>query len=249
MKVLGIIPARFGSTRFPGKPLAKIHGVTMIERVYRRAKLATSLNDVIVATDDQRIYDHVVSFGGKVMMTSDQHPSGTDRCAEVIAKLNEAYDVVINIQGDEPYIHPQQIDLLVDCFKSGSAPLATLVKQITQVAELEQVNLPKVVIDNSGKALYFSRSVVPFTKSEDRSRAVEQGLYYKHIGIYGYQASLLPELAALPKSKLEIMESLEQLRWLENGYSIITAISDHENIAVDSPEDIVLIESRFTVSD
>ncbi|MBK8873217.1 MAG: 3-deoxy-manno-octulosonate cytidylyltransferase [Bacteroidetes bacterium] len=249
MKVLGIIPARFGSTRFPGKPLAKIHGVTMIERVYRRAKLATSLNDVIVATDDQRIYDHVVSFGGKVMMTSDQHPSGTDRCAEVIAKINVAYDVVINIQGDEPYIHPQQIDLLVDCFKSESAPLATLVKQITQVAELDQVNLPKVVIDNSGKALYFSRSVVPFTKPEDRSRAVEQGLYYKHIGIYGYQASLLPELAALPKSKLEIMESLEQLRWLENGYSIITAISDHENIAVDSPEDIVLIESRFTVSD
>ncbi|MBK6641199.1 MAG: 3-deoxy-manno-octulosonate cytidylyltransferase [Bacteroidetes bacterium] len=249
MKVLGIIPARFGSTRFPGKPLAKIHGVTMIERVYRRAKLANSLNDVIVATDDQRIYDHVVSFGGKVMMTSDQHPSGTDRCAEVIAKINVAYDVVINIQGDEPYIHPQQIDLLVDCFKSGSAPLATLVKQITQVAELDQVNLPKVVIDNSGKALYFSRSVVPFTKPEDRSRAVEQGLYYKHIGIYGYQASLLPELAALPKSKLEIMESLEQLRWLENGYSIITAISDHENIAVDSPEDIVLIESRFTVSD
>ncbi|MBK7389580.1 MAG: 3-deoxy-manno-octulosonate cytidylyltransferase [Bacteroidia bacterium] len=249
MKVLGIIPARFGSTRFPGKPLAKIHGVTMIERVYRRAKLANSLNDVIVATDDQRIYDHVVSFGGKVMMTSDQHPSGTDRCAEVIAKINVAYDVVINIQGDEPYIHPQQIDLLVDCFKSGSAPLATLVKQITQVAELDQVNLPKVVIDNSGKALYFSRSVVPFTKPEDRSRAVEQGLYYKHIGIYGYRASLLPELAALPKSKLEIMESLEQLRWLENGYSIITAISDHENIAVDSPEDIVLIESRFTVSD
>lgn len=249
MKVLGIIPARFGSTRFPGKPLAKIHGVTMIERVYRRAKLANSLNDVIVATDDQRIYDHVVSFGGKVMMTSDQHPSGTDRCAEVIAKINLAYDVVINIQGDEPYIHPQQIDLLVDCFKSGSAPLATLVKQITQVAELDQVNLPKVVIDNSGKALYFSRSVVPFTKPEDRSRAVEQGLYYKHIGIYGYRASLLPELAALPKSKLEIMESLEQLRWLENGYSIITAISDHENIAVDSPEDIVLIESRFTVSD
>ncbi|MBK9045315.1 MAG: 3-deoxy-manno-octulosonate cytidylyltransferase [Bacteroidetes bacterium] len=249
MKVLGIIPARFGSTRFPGKPLAKIHGVTMIERVYRRAKLANSLNDVIVATDDQRIYDHVVSFGGKVMMTSDQHPSGTDRCAEVIAKINVAYDVVINIQGDEPYIHPQQIDLLVDCFKSGSAPLATLVKQITQVAELDQVNLPKVVIDNSGKALYFSRSVVPFTKPEDRSRAVEQGLYYKHIGIYGYQASLLPELAALPKSKLEIMESLEQLRWLENGYSIIIAISDHENIAVDAPEDIVLIESRFTVSD
>ncbi len=249
MKVLGIIPARFGSTRFPGKPLAKIHGVTMIERVYRRAKLANSLNDVIVATDDQRIYDHVVSFGGKVMMTSDQHPSGTDRCAEVIAKINVAYDVVINIQGDEPYIHPQQIDLLVDCFKSGSAPLATLVKQITQVAELDQVNLPKVVIDNSGKALYFSRSVVPFTKPEDRSRAVEQGLYYKHIGIYGYRASLLPELAALPKSKLEIMESLEQLRWLENGYSIIIAISDHENIAVDAPEDIVLIESRFTVSD
>ncbi len=249
MKVLGIIPARYGSTRFPGKPLAKIHGITMIERVYRRAKLATSLHDVIVATDDHRIYDYVVGFGGKVIMTSDQHPSGTDRCAEVVAKVKEAYDVVVNIQGDEPYIHPEQIDLLVSCFKSGDSDLATLIKKITSVEELDQVNLPKVVIDNAGKALYFSRSVVPFTKPEARSQAVEQGLYYKHIGIYGYRASLLPELAALPKSKLEIMESLEQLRWLENGYSITTAISNHENLAVDAPEDIALIESRFTVSD
>ena len=249
MKVLGIIPARYGSTRFPGKPLAKIHGITMIQRVYQRAKLATALQDVIVATDDQRIYDHVVSFGGKVMMTSDQHPSGTDRCAEVVAKSSGIYDVVVNIQGDEPYIHPEQIDLLVSCFKSGDFDLATLIKKITSIEELNQVNLPKVVIDNSGKALYFSRSVVPYTKSEDRINAIEQGLYYKHVGIYGYRASILPELAALPKSKLEIMESLEQLRWLENGYSIVTAISDHENIAVDAPEDITLIESRFTVSD
>lgn len=249
MKVLGIIPARYGSTRFPGKPLAKIHGITMIQRVYQRAKLATALQDVIVATDDQRIYDHVVSFGGKVMMTSDQHPSGTDRCAEVVAKFSGIYDVVVNIQGDEPYIHPEQIDLLVSCFKSGDFDLATLIKKITSIEELNQVNLPKVVIDKSGKALYFSRSVVPYTKSEDRINAIEQGLYYKHVGIYGYRASILPELAALPKSKLEIMESLEQLRWLENGYSIVTAISDHENIAVDAPEDITLIESRFTVSD
>jgi 3-deoxy-manno-octulosonate cytidylyltransferase (CMP-KDO synthetase) len=249
MKVLGIIPARYGSTRFPGKPLAKIHGITMIERVYRRAKLATSLYDVIVATDDQRIYDHVVSFGGKVIMTSDQHPSGTDRCAEVIAKLNDSYDFVVNVQGDEPYIHPEQIDLLVSCFNSADSELATLIKKITLVEELDQVNLPKVVIDSSGKALYFSRSMVPYTKPEARSKAVEQGLYYKHIGIYGYRASLLSELAALPKSKLEMLESLEQLRWLENGYTINTAISNHENLAVDAPEDIALIESRFTVSD
>ena len=157
--------------------------------------------------------------------------------------------VVVNIQGDEPYIHPQQIDLLVNCFNSGNSPLATLIKRITDVSELEQVNLPKVVIDKTGKALYFSRSVIPYVKREDREAAVAQGLYYKHIGIYGYQASILPELAALSKSRLEIMESLEQLRWLENGYSIITAVSDHENIAVDAPEDITLIESRFTISD
>lgn len=249
MKVLGIIPARFGSTRFPGKPLALIHGKSMIERVYTRASLAKSLQEVIVATDDIRIYDHVKSFGGKVVMTSDSHPSGTDRCAEVIRIHNNTFDFVVNVQGDEPYIHPGQIDLLVSCFQKNTSQIATLIKKIEDASELINVNIPKVVVATNGNALYFSRSMVPYTKPETIAADFRNLTFYKHIGIYGYSASILPELAALPKSSLEIAESLEQLRWLENGFTIATAISDHDNMAVDTPGDIALIESRFGVSD
>lgn len=249
MKVLGIIPARFGSTRFPGKPLALIHGISMIERVYARACKANSLSEVIVATDDNRIYDHVKAFGGKVLMTSDSHPSGTDRCAEVVRMHSNKFDFVVNVQGDEPYIHPGQIDLLVSCFKNESTPIATLIKKIEDTAELHNVNIPKVVIASNGNALYFSRSMVPYTKPETIAADFSKLTFYKHIGIYGYSARILPELAALPKSSLETAESLEQLRWLENGYSIATAVSEHENMAVDTPGDIALIESRFGVSD
>ena len=249
MKVLGIIPARFGSTRFPGKPLALIHGKSMIERVYNRACLAGALDEVIVATDDSRIYDHVKAFGGKVMMTSDQHPSGTDRCAEVVRVHSNRFDFVVNVQGDEPYIHPGQIDLLVSCFEKNSTPVATLIKKIEDPAELHNVNIPKVVVATNGNALYFSRSMVPYTKPETIAADFSKLTFFKHIGIYGYSAAILPELAALPKSRLETAESLEQLRWLENGFSIATALSDHENMAVDTPGDIALIESRFGVSD
>ena len=244
MKTVGIIPARYGSTRFPGKPLTLIHGRSMIERVYRRASEAGSLSGVIVATDDQRIFDHVKGFGGEVMMTSEAHQSGTDRCAEVVSGL-DSVDLVVNIQGDEPYIHPGQIDLLVNCLISTGAPIATLVKVVTEPSDLENVNIPKVVLSKAGKALYFSRSLVPFSKPEQRHEMFRNGLYYKHIGIYGYKASVLPELAALPKGVLENMESLEQLRWLENGYEIRAAVSEHDNIAVDIPQDVITIEARF----
>jgi len=249
MKVIGIIPARFASTRFPGKPLTLIHGKTMIQRVYNRASQATKLSKVVVATDDQRIYDHVKDFGGEVVMTSTSHPSGTDRCAEALKRCDEHYDLVINIQGDEPYIHPQQIDLLVDCFNNKDASIGTLVKQITDADELQNRNIPKVVRDVSGWALYFSRQPIPYSKAEETISFINKGLYFKHIGIYGYRAEILPVLASLPPGNLEICESLEQLRWIESGYKIMTAVSGHENIAVDTPSDVVLIEQRFKISD
>jgi 3-deoxy-manno-octulosonate cytidylyltransferase (CMP-KDO synthetase) len=249
MKAAGIIPARYASTRFPGKPLALIHGVSMIERVYRRAKQAKMLDEVIVATDDERIYNHVTSFGGKAVMTSEAHLSGTDRCAEASLKLPGNYNVVINIQGDEPYIHPEQIDLLVNCFIKPEVELATLVKTITDPLDLLNTNIPKVVIAASGFALYFSRNTVPYSKPGETEAKILQNLYYKHIGIYGFRTGLLLKLAALPEGKLEQCESLEQLRWLEHGFKIFTTVSMHENIAVDAPSDIKLIESRFSVSD
>jgi 3-deoxy-manno-octulosonate cytidylyltransferase (CMP-KDO synthetase) len=245
MKAVGIIPARFASTRFPGKPLTLIHGKSMIERVYRRAMEARSLVSVVVATDDSRIYDHVAAFGGSVVMTDPGHQSGTDRCAEVVAGLGGDFDVVVNVQGDEPYIHPGQIDLVTGCFANSGTQISTLVKQITDESDLDNVNIPKVVMAAGGKALYFSRSLVPYSKPHERVEMMRNGVYFKHIGIYGYRASVLPVLAGLSRGKLEISESLEQLRWLENGYSIYAAISDHDNFAVDVPEDVAMIEARF----
>src|SRR5688572_15750361 len=219
MKILGIIPARYGSTRFPGKPLALIHGKSMIQRVFERAFQSQGLSEVVVATDDQRIFDHVIAFGGKVVMTATTHPSGTDRCAETLSKSGN-FDLVINIQGDEPYIHPEQIDLLINSMVSQNAQIGTLVKGITTKEELFNPNIPKVVRDNEGFALYFSRQPIPFSKDSEVEFNISQRIYFKHIGIYGYQASVLPLLAALKPGKLEKSESLEQLRWLENGYRI-----------------------------
>jgi 3-deoxy-manno-octulosonate cytidylyltransferase (CMP-KDO synthetase) len=245
MKAAGIIPARFASTRFPGKPLALIHGKSMIERVYSRALKASSLSEVLVATDDQRIFDHVRDFGGKVMMTRADHPSGTDRCAEVAAALGTDFEVFVNVQGDEPYIHPGQIDLLVSCFKKPEIQIATLVKQLTESADLDNVNIPKVVRDVNGRALYFSRSPVPFSKPGNRDQFIRQNCFFRHIGIYGFRSQTLTEVAQLAHGMLEQCESLEQLRWLEAGYEIQTAISDHENYAVDVPGDIAFIENLF----
>ncbi len=237
MKILGIIPARYASSRFPGKPLEDIAGKSMIRRVFEQASKSESLNRVIVATDDERIINHVTEFGGEAMMTSANHQSGTDRCAEVARHL-PGYDVVINIQGDEPFIDPRQIDLLVDCFYHSDNQLATLVKKINTLDELNNANIPKVVISKDMQALYFSRTIIPSLRGYNLTDWLNHHTYYKHIGIYGYRADALQEITNLPVSALEKAEALEQLRWIENGYRIQVAITELETLAVDTPQDI-----------
>lgn len=237
MKVLGIIPARYASTRFPGKPLVDIAGKSMIQRVYEQAKKCTSLNEVIVATDDERIFDHVLAFGGVAVMTSSDHQSGTDRCAEV-AQLHPQYDVVINIQGDEPYIDPEQISKLVACFNAADTQLATLIKRVKTTEELFNTNSPKVVINKLSEAIYFSRSPLPHIRGQEPVNWLSHYTYFKHIGIYGYRADILQEVTKLHVSSLEKAESLEQLRWIENGYRIKVAETELETFAVDTPEDL-----------
>lgn len=237
MKILGIIPARFASTRFPGKPLVKIHGKSMIRRVYEQAISAQSLSDVVVATDDERIAQEVKQFGGKCVMTSSNHVSGTDRCAEVISKM-EGIDAVINIQGDEPYIDPEQIDLLASCFEEQSVQLATLIKKISTPADLFNPNIPKVVVNTRLEAIYFSRQTIPYLRNIAPEEWLLNSDFYKHIGIYGYTVKALEEITRLMPSKLESCENLEQLRWLENGYRIQTRITELETIAIDTPEDL-----------
>jgi 3-deoxy-manno-octulosonate cytidylyltransferase (CMP-KDO synthetase) len=239
--ILGIIPARYASTRFPGKPLVMIDGKPMIQRVYEQA-LKADLDAVVVATDDVRIADAVRSFGGNVVMTSENHPSGTDRCAEALQLFEGDWKAVVNIQGDEPYIQPSQINAVASLLKNG-APIATLVKKIDSAEELSNINSPKVVLSNTGNALYFSRQPIPYQKGIDISEWLNHGNYYKHIGIYGYQSAILPELTQLKQSKLEMVESLEQLRWLENGYTIKTAETAENTVAIDTPEDLSRLKS------
>lgn len=237
MATLGIIPARFASTRFPGKPLVDIAGKSMIQRVYEQACSSGSLDKVVIATDDDRIIDEVKRFGGAFALTRNNHQSGTDRCAEVAETLPE-YNVIINIQGDEPYIDPLQIDLLHSCFTNPSVQLATLVKKITTTDELFNQNIPKVVLNAAQQAIYFSRHTIPFLRNADKEQWLGAHQYYKHIGIYGYTAETLRQITQLKPSGLELAESLEQLRWIENGYQIQTRITDVESIAVDTPEDL-----------
>lgn len=239
MKFIGIIPARYASTRFPGKPLAEICGMTMIERVYRRAKMA--LDEVVVATDDSRIANTVEAFGGKAVMTSEHHRSGTDRCNEAYLKSGSDADVVINIQGDEPFIEPEQIETLKRLFDNESTKIGTLVRPFDASRGYEALanpNSPKVVIDNAGSALYFSRSVIPYIRGKERDEWVSATTYYTHVGMYGYRASTLAEIVKLPQSSLELAESLEQLRWLENGYTISTGITTLPTIGIDTPADL-----------
>lgn len=239
MKFIGIIPARFASTRFPGKPLAKLGGLTVIERVYRQ--VCGVLDDAIVATDDERIMQAVEAFGGKAVMTSTSHRSGTDRVYEAFTKVGEGYDVVVNIQGDEPFIQPEQLHTICSCFDDAKVDIATLVKPFTVedgITALENPNSPKVVVDNDMHALYFSRSVIPYLRGVDRSEWLAKHTYYKHIGLYAYRADVLRRITSLPQSRLELAESLEQLRWLENGYTIKVGISDVETIGIDTPEDL-----------
>ena len=238
MKIIGIIPSRFGSTRFPGKPLVNINGKSMIQRVYEQAKKSKLLVEVIVATDDERIFNHIKSFGGKVIMTSTSHESGTDRCAEVIDKINQKFDVVINIQGDEPFIDPEQINQLCSCFDDQKTDIATLIKKIATEEELYNPNRPKVEIDENNFAKMFSRKIIPMLHTISKKNILKNHTFYQHIGIYGYRTTILKKISTLPPSPLEKKEKLEQLRWLENGYSIKVAITTHEGISIDTPSDL-----------
>lgn len=239
MKFVGIIPARYASTRFPGKPLADILGKSMIQRVYERASQV--LDTVVVATDDQRIYDAVVQFGGRVVMTSENHKTGTDRCYEALTKLLETYDVVINIQGDEPFIAIDQIEALKNCFVSDQIQLATLVKPFdanTSIDELENPNTPKVILSQAGEAICFSRSVIPYLRGVEKSQWAAAHTYYKHIGIYAYRTDILAQITKMTQTPIEKAESLEQFRWLENGLHIHVAITHSDNHSIDTPEDL-----------
>jgi 3-deoxy-manno-octulosonate cytidylyltransferase (CMP-KDO synthetase) len=244
MKILGIIPARFDSTRFPGKPLIDLAGKSMIQRVYEQAKKASSLAEVVVATDDGRIFNAVKAFKGNVIMTSSNHKSGTDRCAEVSKKMI-GYEAIINIQGDEPLIDPKQINLLASCFNDISTELATLVKKIESDDELFNQNTPKVIINKNSEAIYFSRQVIPFIKNVEPSQYLKTHTFYKHIGIYGYRTTTLGIISKLKLGHLELSEQLEQLRWLENGYKIKVALTKTESLAIDVPEDVFKVLDKL----
>ena len=241
MKVVGIIPSRYYSTRFPGKPLAMIAGKTMILRVCEQA-WKSKLDDVVVATDDIRIADEVQGFGGQYVLTDPNHQSGTDRCCEALDALENQYDAVINIQGDEPFIDPRQIDLLVDLISQEHIQLASLAKRIDDEQALFSPNVVKVVMDDEGKALYFSRAPIPFMRNLSQGEWLGNCAFYQHIGIYAYKAATLRQIAALQPSTLERAESLEQLRWLQNGWAIHMQVTESENVSVDTPSDLVKAE-------
>jgi 3-deoxy-manno-octulosonate cytidylyltransferase (CMP-KDO synthetase) len=237
MKAVGIIPARFASTRYPGKPLVMLDGKSMIQRVYEQAQ-KSDLQEVVVATDDARITQHVLDFGGKVLLTAPHHQSGTDRCYEAYTQLDEAYDLVVNIQGDEPFIQPEQINKVVGCFAHPDAQIATLIKPVVSAEELFNPNSPKVVIGAQHQALYFSRHPIPFLRGAEQQDWLSTHTYFKHIGIYGYRSQVLSRLTQLQPSSLEKAESLEQLRWLEHGFKIMTAVTELETMGIDTPEDV-----------
>ncbi len=247
MNILALIPARYASSRFPGKPLALVHGKPMIQRVYEQASKV--FENVCVATDDQRIYDAVTAFGGKVVMTSEKHSSGTDRCYEALLNFSAesgcTFDVVVNVQGDEPYIQPEQLELLADCFKEEGVELATLVKRVKSAEEFLNPNAPKVIVSSNGYAMYFSRAAVPFPRDKEvTDEFVADTKLYRHIGLYGYRTDILAKVCAMEQSFLEKTEKLEQLRWLENGLKIKVAETSLETYAVDTPEDLEFINSQ-----
>lgn len=236
MKILGVIPARFASTRFPGKALADVHGKTMIRRVYEQSKQSKLIDQIVVATDDQRIFDEVLSFEGQVMMTSQDHKNGTERCAEVLQRFN-GYDYVINIQGDEPYIHPDQIDCIAQLL-DGKVEIATLVKKIVNQEELDDPGEMKVVFNNQKEAIYFSRACIPYLRDVSPDRRLANHDFYKHVGIYAYRSDVLTKIVKFPPGNLEMAESLEQLRWIENGLKINLGFTDIDSHMIDTPEDL-----------
>lgn len=241
MKFLGIIPARYASTRFPGKPLAKLGGKNVVQRVYEQ--VAAVLDHACVATDDERIYNAVIATGGNAVMTRDDHKSGTDRIEEAVEKLGGDWDVIVNIQGDEPFIQREQIETVCRCFDDADTQIATLGKPFgNDIAAIQNPNSPKIVTDLRGFAIYFSRSVIPFIRGKEIKEWSGAFPYLKHIGLYAYRREVLRQITSLPQSPLEIAESLEQLRWLQNGYKIRVGITDIETIGIDTPEDLARAE-------
>lgn len=237
MEILGIIPARFASTRFPGKPLIEIMGKSMLQRVYEQAKKSESLKEVIIATDDDRIKTHAESFGAKVVITKADHPSGTDRCYEVLQSTNNKYEYIINIQGDEPFIDPCQIDLLASVC-DAKTELATLMIKCNSHDILFDKGEVKITLNNNKEALYFSRNVIPFIKNVNEKEWHKHFTYYRHVGMYAYHADVLEKITKLEPSSLEKAESLEQLRWLENGFKIKCVETSFDSHCIDTPEDI-----------
>ncbi|MCD4747530.1 MAG: 3-deoxy-manno-octulosonate cytidylyltransferase [Bacteroidales bacterium] len=250
MNFLGIIPARYASTRFPGKPLVMINGKSMIQRVYEQVSKASILSDIIIATDDKKIEEHVGNFGAKVIMTSPHHNSGTERCNEVIEILKKKFpekiiDVVINIQGDEPYINPKQIEEVASCFINKEVQIASLLKEISSKEELFNHNVVKVVINNKKQAIYFSRFPIPFFRGKEEDNCLNKHIFYKHIGIYAYRTEILNIISKLEQSSLEIAESLEQLRWIENGYKINIEFTKFESYSIDTPDDLLKLTNKI----
>lgn len=236
MKFIGIIPARYASSRFPGKPLAVLGGKYVIQRVYET--VSSVLDEAYVATDDQRIFDAVIAFGGKAVMTRTDHKSGTDRIEEAAEKLATDADVIVNIQGDEPFIQPSQIQTICHCFDDASTQIATIGKPFDTIEAAENPNSPKIVLDNNGYAMYFSRSVIPFVRGIEKEEWLQHYPFLKHLGIYAYRKEVLREVTQLPQSSLELAESLEQLRWLQNGYKIKVGTTEVETVGIDTPQDL-----------
>ena len=244
MKFIGVIPARYASTRFPGKPLAMLGGKSVIQRVYEQ--VSSVLDSAYVATDDERILQAVEAFGGKAVMTSPDHKSGTDRIEEAVRKIGGSFDVVINIQGDEPFIQRSQLEEIIRCFDDAETQIATLGKPFDKAqgfAAVENPNSPKIVVDNRGYALYFSRSVIPFIRGKETTEWMDHYPFLKHLGIYAYRTEVLHEITRRPQSSLELAESLEQLRWLQNGYRIKVGLTDVETVGIDTPEDLERAEA------
>lgn len=236
MKFIGIIPARYASTRFPGKPLAMLGGRTVIQRVYEQASAV--LEEAYVATDDERIFKAVEEFGGQVVMTRQDHKSGTDRIEEAAEKIGTQADVIINIQGDEPFIQKSQIETLKSLFENPDTQIGTLGKKFESIEAVTNPNSPKIVTDKNGFALYFSRSVIPYIRGKEQAEWLQYFPFLKHLGLYAYRRDVLRQITQLPQSQLEMAESLEQLRWLENGYRIRVGLTDVETVGIDTPDDL-----------
>ena len=245
LKVLGVVPARFASTRLPGKPLVDIGGTSMVMRVLEQARKSPALTDVVVATDDDRVMEHVQQCGGKAVMTSAHHPSGTDRCFEALARVGrERYDAVVNIQGDEPFMVPSQIDELCAALANAKGGIATLAQVVTDDHDLDDPGEVLITVDADMDALYFSRTAIPFLRDADPRPRHERFRFLKHVGLYGYRVDALERIIALPPSSLELAEALEQLRWLEHGFKVRVGLTEHPSFCVDTPADLDVARQR-----